>query len=135
MIVCGTGQNCGQTTFTRVGQTANARFFSVFLVFSRYFEEWIGQRPLAPKAGALPTALHPEKILNLCRTMNIRLKKSLLCPPCLRYSKFQACTKAREILTATPTHTRFICRMAALVLVAQSRRATNCATSRKIFCE
>ena len=37
-----TGQNCGQTTFARVGQTANARFSSVFLAFPRFFEEGIG---------------------------------------------------------------------------------------------
>ena len=36
-----TGQNCGQTTFTGVGQTANARFSSVFLAFPRFFEEGI----------------------------------------------------------------------------------------------
>ena len=37
-----TGQNCGQTTFARVGQTANARFSSVFLAFPRFFEKGIG---------------------------------------------------------------------------------------------
>ena len=37
-----TGQNCGQTTFAGVGQTANARFSSVFLAFPRFFEERIG---------------------------------------------------------------------------------------------
>ena len=37
-----TGQNCGQTTFAGVGQTANARFSSVFLAFPRFFEEGIG---------------------------------------------------------------------------------------------
>ena len=37
-----TGQNCGQTTFARVGQTANARFSSVFLAFPRFFETRIG---------------------------------------------------------------------------------------------
>ena len=39
---------------------ANARFSSVFLAFPRFFEEGIGQRPLAPKLRALPTALHPD---------------------------------------------------------------------------
>ena len=37
-----TGQNCGQTTFARVGQTVNARFSSVFLAFPRFFEDGIG---------------------------------------------------------------------------------------------
>ena len=37
-----TGQNCGQTTFAGVGQTAKARFSSVFLAFPRFFEEGIG---------------------------------------------------------------------------------------------
>ena len=41
---------------------ANARFSSVFLAFPRFFEEGIGQRPLAPKCRALPTAPHPDKI-------------------------------------------------------------------------
>ena len=55
-----TGQNCGQTAFEGVGQTANARFSSVFLTFPRFFKMKPAERALAPKCRALPAALHPD---------------------------------------------------------------------------
>ena len=93
-----TGQNCGQTTFARVGQTANARFSSVFLAFPRFFEERIGQRPLAPKLRALPAAPHPEvcfcsilayshKCLECCPEGLLALFNSFW-KPCIHWRKF-----------------------------------------------
>ena len=55
------GQNCGQTPFLRGTGRTKARFFSVFLAFSRFFEGERTERPLAPETGALPPALHLDE--------------------------------------------------------------------------
>ena len=83
-------------------------------------------RHLAPKASALPTAPHLDRLLFL----ETKIIKALLWSPscgarnaCARYS-------SRRISTAAPKSPSLFPPPAAVGLFAQSTRATNCATPR-----
>ena len=70
------------------------KIFRYILVSEDFWSEWRDSNPRhpAPKAGALPTALHPVILLYVCFAL-VAL---------LRYPKFFARCSLRRILTATP---------------------------------
>ena len=92
-----------------------------------FWSEWRDSNPRhpAPKAGALPTALHPDKYL----INYIILLRRLLWSPGLRWpDKIFGLTLSLDFIDRCTKNALLLLPPAAQAVFAQSRRATNCAT-------